>query len=208
MGATRNAIAENTLIHVASWNKVLEGQTIGQAFRCGIKDLMVHWIDENISAGVRYAIDIEILYGVPAMTFFVPGAPEVAPASVNRVEETVTVTGPAGWTLVPFFHEQLAEWNYQEDIFMYVGSGASPRTYWSGSYDQEDLYYGVSVDVAALVTQIEEQSMVMEPIPFAGGFVFWMMIWPRVRFIHRFLKHLISLTVKQGSKAPILTYRR
>jgi hypothetical protein len=170
MGATRNAIAENTLIHVAFWNKVLEGKTIGEAFRSGINDMMVHWIDENNSAGVRYAIDTEILYGDPAMTFFVPGEPVVAPASAQMVENTVTVNGPGNWTLVPFFHEQLAEWNYQEDLFMYVGPGASPRTYWSGSYDQEDLYYGVSIDVTAPVSQIEQQSMVMDPLGWSGRF--------------------------------------
>jgi len=170
LGATRNSIAENTLIEVAFWNRILSGETLGEAFRGGINEMMVHWVDDGYSAGVRYSIDIEILYGDPAMTYYVPAEPIVKPASAELVENTVTVRGPAEWTLVQFLPEQLEEWNYEEDLFMYVGPGASPRTYWTGSHDSEDLYYGVNIHVPSAVNRIEEQSLVMDPLGWSGRF--------------------------------------
>ena len=58
-----------------------------------------------------------------------------------------------------FKEEQLAEWGYEVDLFMYVGPGATPRTYWTGRHDAEDLYYAVSVPLTgpfAGLTQNEE----------------------------------------------------
>ena len=170
LGATRNSIAENTLIEVSFWNRILAGETLGEAFRGGINDMMVHWIDDNYSSGVRYSIDIEILYGDPALSYQAPAEPLVSPASAELVGDTVTVQGPADWTLVQFLPEQLEEWNYQEDLFMYVGPGAIPRTYWSGSHDSEDLYYGVNIDVPAPVSGIQEQTAVVNPLGWSGGY--------------------------------------
>ena len=98
IGASRNAIAENTYMHVAFWNELFEGRTIGEAYREGVNDFLVHWKDEGDSAALRYSIDIQLLFGDPALAFAVPGPPEVAPARAERDGNTVTVLGPEAWT--------------------------------------------------------------------------------------------------------------
>lgn len=170
LGATRNSIAENTLIEVAFWNHLLQGATLGEAFRAGINEMMVHWIDEGENSGIRYSLDIEILYGDPAMSFGVPAEPIVKPASAELVENTVTVQAPSDWSLVQFVPEQLQEWNYQDDLFMYVGPGVSPRTYWSGSHDSVDPYYGVNIHLPSPVNQVEQRSVVADPLGWSGRF--------------------------------------
>ena len=169
MGATRNAIAENTYLHVAFWNQVLEGQSIGFGYRAAINELMVHWLDAFESPSIRYSIDIQLLYGDPALTFSAPAPPITAPASVQLTDNTVTVTGPESWTLVQYADEQLDEWNYEEDLFMYVAPGISPRTYWSGQHDAEDLYLSVAVPVVGPFTGIRQEASYEDPLGWRGA---------------------------------------
>ena len=79
------------------------------------------------------------------------------------------MVAPESWSLVQFVPEQLAEWNFNEDLFMYVGHGASPRTYWSGSHDNEDLYYGVRIDVPQSVAQVTETTALASPLGWGGN---------------------------------------
>jgi hypothetical protein len=169
VGASRNSIAQNTIIEVSMWNAVLSGSSLGDAFRSAINEAMVHWRDEGDSAGIRYSIDIEMLYGDPALTTFVPRPPLTDPARAVRVEDTVTVTPPEEWNVVQYHPEQLAEWNYGGDLFMYTGAGASPQTYWAGSYDREDMYYGVRVLLEDAPTSLEELGVHEEPLGWSGG---------------------------------------
>jgi hypothetical protein len=168
LGASRNAIAENTLIDVSFWNYVLDRQRIGTAFRGAVNDMIVHWLDEEGSAGVRYAIDIAILYGDPAMPFVVPTSHQTRPAMAERTGNTVVVRPPELWTRVQFVPEQLAEWNFTEDLFMYTGPGAAPRTYWSGSHDNEDLYYAVNLDLPEGLETVRQEVDFAEPLGWSG----------------------------------------
>ena len=170
VGATRNSIAENTLIEVSFWNHLLGGMTMGEAFRAGINDMIVHWLDERESSGIRYSLDIEILYGDPALQFRTPSAPMTRPAEVNLDGTNAVVLAPAMWNRVQFLPEQLAEWGYTGDLFMYVGHGASPRTYWAGAYDREDLYYGVNLVVDGPVSAVTETSMMEAPLGWSGSY--------------------------------------
>lgn len=151
------------------WNAVLSGSSLGDAFRSAINEALVHWRDEGDSAGIRYSIDIEMLYGDPALTTFVPRPLLTDPARAVRVEDTVTVTPPEEWNVVQYHPEQLAEWNYGGDLFMYTGAGASPQTYWAGSYDREDMYYGVRVLLEDAPTSLEELGVHDEPLGWSGG---------------------------------------
>jgi len=168
MGATRNAIAENTYMHVAFWNEIFDGRTLGEGYREGVNDLIVHWKDENDSAALRYSIDIQQLFGDPALSIAVPDAPVVAPAEAWVEGETVTVTGPEAWTLVQFAQDQLDEWNYDRDLFMYVGPGATPRTYWSGRHDAEDLYFSVSVPLDSAYSGVQQNEVFDAPLGWRG----------------------------------------
>ena len=65
----------------------------------------------------------------------------------------------------------MAEWNYEGDLFMYVGAGAEPKTYWSGGHDREDLYYTVALPVpddtpAATLTEMDAMA---EPLGWRGS---------------------------------------
>ena len=145
VGAPRNSIAGNTVTEVAFFNHMLEGMTLGQAMRAAFNNATVHYLDENRNAGMRYVLDNEMLFGDPALVYHVPSEPLTAPATARLEGNTVTVTAPEAWTQVQFVPEQLAEWNYDGDLFMYVGHGAEPKTYWAGQYDHEDLYYTVAL---------------------------------------------------------------
>ena len=169
LGASRNAIAENTYLHVAFWNDIFDGATLGQAYQKAINDLIVHWQDENGSAALRYTIDIEMLYGDPALTMDIPGEAQVAPAAARVEGNQVIVTGPEEWTMVQYAEAQLAEWNYDKDLFMYVGPGATPRTYWSGQYDNEDLYYAVSIPLAAGFGKLQQTTDLPDPLGWRGN---------------------------------------
>ena len=143
---------------------------MGEAFRAGINDMIVHWLDERESSGIRYSLDIEILYGDPALQFRTPSAPMTRPAEVNLDGTNAVVLAPAMWNRVQFLPEQLAEWGYTGDLFMYVGHGASPRAYWAGAYDREDLYYGVNLVVDGPVSAVTETSMMEAPLGWSGSY--------------------------------------
>ena len=53
---------------------------------------------------------------------------------------------------------------------MYVGPGASPRTYWSGSHDREDLYFGVNVPLTHDVSSVKQLSTHSSPLGWGEGF--------------------------------------
>ncbi len=169
IGASRNSIAQNTITEVSMWNHMLEGKSLGESFRAGINDAMVHWRDEGDSAALRYSIDIELLYGDPALRMFVPEQPLSQPANARLEEDTVIVTGPAEWNVVQYHPEQLAEWNYDGDLFMYTGAGASPHTYWAGSYDLEDMYFGVQVPLETAPSGVTQLQMAESPLGWTGG---------------------------------------
>jgi hypothetical protein len=167
VGAARNSIAYNTIIEVSLWNQLLDGRTLGESFRHGINDAIVHWLDDGSDA-MRYSIDIEIVYGDPALQLHVPGGYETAPASQELDGSTLTVRAPEVWTLVEYHPDQLAEWGYGGELFMYTGSGAIPRTYWSGSYDSEDMYFGVQQPLAEAPSTVQETGEQPSPLGWGG----------------------------------------
>lgn len=169
VGASRNSIAQNTLIEISMWNQILSGQSIGHAFRYGINDAIVHWQDENSSA-LRYSLDIEILYGDPALEIYIPESPISSPASSTYNSTELIVTPPQDWNLIAFHPEQLSEWNYSGNLFMYSGAGASPKTYWSGSHDSEDLYFGVQLPLETPPNIIQQDSTHNAPLGWTGQF--------------------------------------
>jgi len=120
VGASRNSITHNTIIEVSMWNQLLAGEPLGQAFKHGINDAVVDWQDDQSSA-LRYSLDIEILYGDPALEISVPQDYLRAPAQQIQSGQTLTVQPPEEWTLVQYHSDQLAEWNFNDDLFMYTG---------------------------------------------------------------------------------------
>ena len=169
VGASRNAIAHNTIIEVSMWNHMLSGETVGQAFRSGINDTIVHWLDDNNSSALRYSLDIEVLFGDPAWELSIPTEPTTPPAYAMEEEDVVTIHPPEQWTLIEFMPEQLEEWNFSGDLFMYAGPGAIPKTYWSGSHDAEDLYYGVKIDRSTAPLSVTQQSTHDTPLGGTGN---------------------------------------
>ena len=169
VGAARNAIAYNTIIEVSLWNQLLEGQTLGESFKHGINDAIVHWLDDGSSA-MRYSIDTEIVYGDPAFRLFVPGPHRTQPAAQHFDGSTLTVTAPELWTVVPYHPEQLAEWGYGGELFMYTAPGAIPRTYWAGSYDNEDMYFGVQLQLDEAPSSVTQVDSYPSPLGWGGNF--------------------------------------
>jgi len=168
VGAARNAIAYNTIIQVSLWNQMLAGHTLGESFRHGVNDAIVHWLDDGSSA-MRYAIDTEIVFGDPAFRMHVPGEYETEPAAQTFDGSTLTVTGPEEWTMVPYHPEMLAEWGYESELYMYTAPGAIPRVYWAGSYDNQDMYFGVQLHLDEAPVSIEELSEAPSPLGLGGG---------------------------------------
>lgn len=170
VGASRNAIAQNTLIEVSMWNQMLAGHSLGAAFQTGINDMVVHWMDEGRSAAFRYSLDIEILYGDPALELAVPGVPLSTPAQQTAEDGVVTVSPPQTWNLISYHPEQLAEWGFDGDLFMFTGAGASPKTYWAGSHDNEDMYFGVQLRLDTNPSSVEQTSRHSAPLGWGGSF--------------------------------------
>ena len=169
VGASRNSIAYNTIIEVSLWNHLLDGQTVGQAFRSGINDTIVHWRDDNSSA-FRYSLDIEVLFDDPAWEMFVPDDYQNQPAHHSQQDSLVSIFPPEQWSLIAFMPEQLAEWNFTGDLFMYAGPGAIPKTYWAGAHDAEDLYYGVKIDRETAPTSVTQQTSHDSPLGWSGNY--------------------------------------
>ena len=168
VGAARNAIAYNTIIEVSLWNQLLEGRTLGQSFKHGINDAIVHWLDDGSSA-MRYSIDTEIVYGDPAFRLHVPGPYQTEPAGQDFDGSTLTVTAPEEWTVVAYHPDQLAEWGYSGDLFMYTAPGAIPRTYWAGSYDNEDMYFGVQLHLDEAPASVTQTGSYPSPLGWGGS---------------------------------------
>ena len=78
---------------------------------------------------MRYVLDNEMLFGGPGLVMTVPSAPMTRLAQATQSGDEVTVLPPEVWTQVEFVPEQLAEWNYDGTLFMYVEPGAEPKTY-------------------------------------------------------------------------------
>ena len=169
VGAARNAIAYNTIIEVSMWNQLLAGHTLGHSFKHGINDAIVHWLDDGSSA-MRYSIDIEIVYGDPAFKLHVPGSYETEPAHQQFDGTTLTVNAPEEWTLVPYHADQLAEWGYEGDLYMYTAPGAIPRTYWAGSYDREDMYFGVQLHLDEAPISVQQAAAYPSPLGWDDGY--------------------------------------
>ena len=168
VGAARNAIAYNTIIEVSLWNQLIAGHTLGQAFKHGVNDAIVHWLDDG-SAAMRYAIDTEIVYGDPAFKLHVPGPYVTQPARQEFDGSTLTVHAPELWTVVPYHPEMLAEWGYGGDLYMYTAPGAIPRTYWAGAYDNEDMYFGVQLRLETVPVTVTEVGTYPSPLGWGGG---------------------------------------
>ena len=62
---------------------MLSGERAGQAFRSGINDTIVHWLDDNNSSALRYSLDIEILFGDPVFQLSVPSEPMSQPHTAD-----------------------------------------------------------------------------------------------------------------------------
>ena len=118
---------------------------------------------------MRYAIDTEIVFGDPAFRMHVPGEYETEPAAQTFDGSTLTVTGPEEWTMVPYHPEMLAEWGYESELYMYTAPGAIPRVYWAGSYDNQDMYFGVQLHLDEAPVSIEELSEAPSPLGLGGG---------------------------------------
>ena len=151
------------------WNHMLAGQSIGKSFQSGINDTIVHWKDSN-SAGLRYSLDIEVLYGDPALEIYIPQLPQTQAAYGSQEGSSFNVYPPEQWDLIAFQPEQLSEWNYNGNLFMYTGHGASPHTYWSGSHDAEDLYFGVQLPLEEAPNGITQGSNHNDPLGWSGNY--------------------------------------
>ena len=64
--------------------------------------------------------------------------------------------------------EQLAEWGYGGDLFMYTAPGVIPRTYWAGSYDREDMYFGVQLPLEEAPISVNEIGDYPSPLGWGG----------------------------------------
>jgi hypothetical protein len=170
VGASRNSIAQNTLIEISMWNQLLAGRSLGTAFQAGINDMVVHWMDEGRSAAFRYSLDIEILYGDPALELSIPAAPLTATAQQVEADGVLTVVPPEAWSLIQYHPEQLAEWGFEGDLFMFTGAGASPKTYWAGSHDNEDMYFGVQLKLDASPSSVAQTTSHAAPLGWDGNF--------------------------------------
>lgn len=167
VGAARNAIAYNTIIEVSLWNQLLNGHTLGESFKYGVNDAIVHWLDDGSSA-MRYAIDTEIVYGDPAFQMYIPGPHQTEPAMHSFDGTTARVSAPEEWTLVPYHPDMLAEWGYEGELYMYAAPGVSPRTYWAGSYDNEDMYFGVQLPLEEAPMSVTETGDYPSPLGWGG----------------------------------------
>ena len=168
IGAPRNSIAGNTVTEVAFFNHVLKGETLGQAMRSGFNHATIHYLDENSDASMRYVLDNEMLFGDPGLVMAVPSPPMTRLAQATQSGDEVTVLPPEVWTQVEFVPEQLAEWNYDGTLFMYVGPGAEPKTYWSGRYDTEDLYFTVAIETDGQYASIAALTPFDAPLGWQG----------------------------------------
>ncbi len=171
IGAPRNSIAGNTVTEVAFFNHLLSGETLGQAMRSAFNNATIHYLDEGSNAAMRYVLDNEMLFGDPALAFHVPSDPITQPAHVTEADGLITVHAPEQWNRVQFVPEQLSEWNYTGDLYMYVGAGAEPKTYWAGQYDHEDLYYTVALTLPedSSTGALTELTSFNQPLGWRGG---------------------------------------
>ena len=47
---------------------------------------------------------------------------------------------------------------------MYTGAGANPMTYWAGSYDKEDMYFGVQIHLEDAPNNIVQNEVFASPL--------------------------------------------
>ncbi len=171
VGAPRNATTIGTQVRTAVANRLLEGASIGEAFKTGTTELSLNWLnnpgDVNI-AEARYNI---MLAGDPALQIDVPRLPTVKPAGFTVHSDTMTILMSDTLYSEPINQSLMTEWGWKGGSIYYPSSpGVEPRAYWSGAYDQYDLYYTAHLTTNKPVTAIRQLDHFASPLGMVGEF--------------------------------------
>lgn len=170
VGAPRNAITQNSQLQSAFVNRLIEGRSLGHAFREGYASMTLNVLDNPEDSGSEHARHNLILVGDPAMTIPVPDVPvEPLPAMEGEGDDWVA-TAPGE----PFFEALLdgllEEWGWEEELYAVATPGLDSHTYWGAGHDEQVLYYIASVASDGPITSVTQEDGVPEGLGWFGLF--------------------------------------
>lgn len=140
-GGTRELSAESAPIRMEFWSRALIGDTIGEAHR---KALNVGiWVSRDRAAGLgcayRYATQVHVLIGDPALAIRTPSPPRHEPARTVIEGDLVSVFAPERWSVVKkIVPPDWKEW-VGKDLFAVRGHGALSMTSWCGEGRDDEI---------------------------------------------------------------------
>ncbi|MCP4460293.1 MAG: hypothetical protein GY816_20050, partial [Cytophagales bacterium] len=172
IGSPRYSTAIGAQIHHAFFNKILEGEPLGKAYQHGITSLTLSWLrsDQNDASFERERLNMMFL-GDPALVIHVPGAPEIAPATLTSNGNQVEITIPQTDWVSPLDPLTTQEWGYNGNLYLATIPGVEATTYWgAGGYDEEDHYFMAKYDTAENVQSVTQNETFQNPLGKSGSY--------------------------------------
>ncbi|CAJ1395336.1 unnamed protein product [Effrenium voratum] len=163
-GAARCPTAIATLWGVAFYNELLYengGRTLGEANMQAHNKFLAHHL-KGVFLG-KYTLVNRFTLGDPALRPFPQKTPKISPAKTSFEGDTVTVTAPSEWTMVPVHPDQTKEWKFEGSLYVPVGPGCSPEAQWCrAKYDMQKAYYQLVIKVPGNAKGVELKSLTYE----------------------------------------------
>lgn len=170
LGAPRNAITQNSQLQTAFVNRLIEGHTLGQAFREGYASLTLNVLDNPDDSGSEHARHNVLLVGDPALTIFVPAAPVEALPALEGEDGSWETVAPGDPFFDPVPEILLEEWGWDEELYAVAVPGLDSHTYWGAGHDFQVLYYIAAVTADGPITSVTQEAGIPDDLGWTGGF--------------------------------------
>jgi hypothetical protein len=166
VGGPRYGIAQDTQAHVAFINGLIEGLPLGQAFAKAYNNTTLNILDNPGDGGSEYARNNTALLGDPGLVIPMPNAPAAALAHMTVEGPSLLVKAPAALEIDQVTRSQLDEWKWSADLYIVVGGGLEPHTFWGSGHDEQIMYFMASFTTDKQITGIEQDPSVIAPMGF------------------------------------------
>lgn len=198
-GGSRELPAQSQPLRMEFWNGVLAGETLGEAHMRAQNAGMMATLEqgEDEDGAYRYCMQVQMLFGDPALSIQVPAAPRMAPSRTELRGDRLTLHAPAEWTVVPgHVPVDWKEWA-GKDLFRVRGPGAYSLNTWSGrGRDEETALVPATFTTNRPVKSIELLDKVEAPMGWSGKW--YSQANPDGTWTHRLATQMIDFDQETG----------
>lgn len=170
LSAPRNAITQNSQLHTAFLNRVIEGHTLGEAYKQGFASLTLNTLDDPHDIASEHARYNNLLVGDPALRLTMPDSPVASWAAMEGAGDSWEALGPGDAFITPTPQALLDEWGWTEELHIIAAPGMDSHTRWGAGHDSQTLYYIAAVTSTTPITTVVQEEGVPEGLGWTGSF--------------------------------------